>query len=126
VNRHTRRATGKAQVGSVAKAMEGVREFTGLVERLQPHLAQIEELQSQLESATELLGVMQDENRTLQAALIEQRAIYLHMFARGMGVSLDTVLSMETEIQNLLSQGDQHVIETSRTNTEATAENPGA
>jgi hypothetical protein len=117
MNRHMRRAVAtasKSQSGAVPKTLDGIREFAGIAEKLQPYLAQIEQLQSQLEGATQLLRDIQDEQRTLQMAMGDQREVFLRMFATGMGVPLDTVLSMETEIH--------HAIEIPETNTEVAAE----
>lgn len=112
-----RRATATvSKTTGLPKTLDGIREFASIAEKLQPYLAQIEGLQSQLEGTTQLLREIQHENRTLQTAMDDQRDVFMHMFARGMGVSLATVLSMETEIQ--------HALETPETDAKVAEEDP--
>ena len=94
MNRHMRRAVAAAQKNQAP--VSGIGELAGIAAQLQPHLAQIEGLQSQLQSTEQLL-------REIQVAINEQRAVMMRMFAQGMGVSLDTVLSMESEIRHALA-----------------------
>lgn len=98
MNRHMRRAAAAVQKNQAR--LSGINELAGIAEQLQPHLAQIEGLQSQLQSTTQLL-------HEIQVAITEQHAVLMRMFAQGMGVSLDTVLSMETEIRHAL-ETSQH------------------
>ena len=108
----------KSHVGAASKSLEGLREVAGIAEKLQPYLAEMKDLQAELEGATQLLRAIQGEHNALQAAMVNQREIFLRMFARGMGVPLDTVLSMESEIQ--------HAFTSPQSDTEVSTEDPGA
>jgi vacuolar-type H+-ATPase subunit C/Vma6 len=113
MNRHARRAAkSKTPHAEVSKTLEGIREFASIAEEFKPYLAQIGALQAQLESATQILRelenipqdlrALQDENRALRGELKFHAAVFRRMFARGMDVPLDTIVSMETEIHNAL------------------------
>lgn len=101
MNRHMRRAAARD-----LEPRDWIREFASIAEKLNPYLAQLGELQTQLGGVEQLLREAQEENSALRAALLEQRAVYLRLFARGMGVSLDSVISMETEFRHAVKNPD--------------------
>ena len=113
MNRHARRASNsKTPHAEVSKTLEGFREFARLAEEIKPYLAQIGALQDELERTTQILRelekvpqdlrAIQSENRALREELNFQAAVFRRMFARGMDVPLDTIVSMETEIRHAL------------------------
>lgn len=119
MNRHGRRAVAKNK--RLVASLDGI---SGVAEKLEPFMAQLEELRIQLANATELVRLTHLENESLANALTTQRAVYLRLFAQGMGVSVDTVLSMAEEIQAQLTQGNTDGIENLRTTAIEEADNP--
>ena len=105
MNRHMRRAaaTQRKRDGNPAD----------IVEKLQVHLAQIDGLQQQLASAAALLGMVRKDNEALRASLAEQQEINRRLFARSMGVSVDTVISMEVEFQHAIQSSHSEATEVS-------------
>ena len=101
MNRHARRSVAKNK-----RLVASLDEISTTAEKLQPFMAQLEELQNQLANASALLSQTRLENVAIMSALKTQRAVYLRLFAQGMSVSLDTVISMADEIQAQLTEGD--------------------
>lgn len=111
MNRHTRRAA----VAKNKRLVASLAEISGTAEKLQPFLGQINALQEQLEHALGLLAQTRADNESLMKALNVQQAVYYRLFAQGMGVSLDSVLSMVVAIQAQLMEGNTDGIETTET-----------
>jgi|SRR5215467_15130160 len=112
MNRHARR-------GAVVKNKRLAASISDAADKLQPFVAQIDELQAQLVSAADLVAQTRLENAALMSALNTQQAVYYRLFAQGMGVSLDTVLSMAEAIQTQLKEGKTDGIENIGTASEA-------
>jgi DNA repair ATPase RecN len=122
MNRHARRAVAKNK-----RLVASLGDISESVDKLQPFMTKLEELKAQLDNAAQLLMETRSENAALMSALDTQRAVYLRLFAQGMGVSLDTVVSMAEGIQAQLTQGETHGIENVRTpSTEAAEGDQGA
>lgn len=111
MNRHTRRAA----VAKNKRLVASLEEISGTAEKLQPFLGQINALQEQLGHALGLLAQTRADNESLMKALNDQQAVYYRLFAQGMGVSLDSVLSMVEAIQAQLMEGNTDGIETTET-----------
>jgi hypothetical protein len=123
MNRNARRAAAKqgSQLGSQ------LGDLSGIAAKLQPYLEQIEGLKVQLCEATELLRQARIEHASLVSALDAQQELYFRLFAQGMGVPLDTIISMASQIQAQITQGENHGITDPRTpSSETPAGDSGA
>jgi len=111
MNRRERRAQKKTTSGpknlpkeltQALSSLESLQELTGLVERLKPYTDNVEQLGAALDSANEALEKAQSENAELKASFDIQRQVYLRMFATGMDIPLEDVLTMEAQIREKL------------------------
>jgi regulator of replication initiation timing len=108
MNRHTRRsqaAQGQKLPASedVSKALstiQSLQELASVVERLNLFLGEAAKLEERLAEAQSSVQAAQAENSLLREALEKQRQTFLRMFAQGMGISMEDVLSMERDIQH--------------------------
>jgi hypothetical protein len=101
--------------------LQAVVEMAGPMQQILEQFEQIQpvldELPVRFEEAETLLKAARAENLVLRQQLEQQRQVFLRMFAQGMGIPLEQVLSMESDMQNQIGSED-HAHETTRTDEE--------
>jgi chromosome segregation ATPase len=97
--RRTQKAAIPKELTQMLASLGSLQEFASVAERLKPQLTKIERFAAELEVANEVLQKIKAENKELRAAIEEQRQTFLRMFATGMDISYEEVLSIESRIQ---------------------------
>ena len=112
MNRHLRRSqaaqklTGPSEVSKALASIQSLQELSSIVDQLNLFLVEADKLEGRLAEAQAAVRAAQAENLALHGALETQRQTFLRMFAQGMGISLEDVLSMERSIQGQLTDAN--------------------
>lgn len=111
MNRHARRGQAAqpqlpADVSKALSTIQSLQELSSVVERLNLFLSEADKLEVRLAEAQAAVQSAQAENSLLRSTLETQRQTFLRMFAQGMGISLEDVLSMEQAIQGQLTDAN--------------------
>jgi len=114
MNRHARRSQAAqapklpaaVDVSKALSTIQSLQELSSVVERLNLFLSEADKLEVRLADAQSAVQAAQTENTLLRGALETQRQTFLRMFAQGMGISLEDVLSMEQAIQGQLADAN--------------------
>jgi len=95
-----------ADLGQLLSTLASLQEFAAQVEQLRPVLENLGPLMGKLDLAEEALLKAQAENSELREQLEQQRQVFLHLIAQGMGIPVEQVLSMAQAIQEGLTHAD--------------------
>jgi len=129
MNRATRRAKEKKkpvpkELTQILSALGPLQEVVELAQRIKPELEKIDQLMIQLEAANEALQKAEAENTALRNMLETQRQVFLRLFATGMDIPLDQVLSIEARLLNEVENARTPNSETAEISTSDSAADP--